>query len=155
MGFLDSLFGRKREPAKSVDPAEIKDGVDCLIAFCRDVRCHAGEEVFVQDGMEKQVLSAYAFGGVHVLSQHRGFSPPQAHAMMLAVLHNYFGYGEENSTVKAQALINATGDKRSSIRAIIHRGIEGFLAWRQDREAFDAADFRNLPATLRQFKPSA
>ena len=155
MGFFDSLFGRKREPARPVDPNEIKDSVDSLTAFCADLRRHMGEDVFAQDGMEKQVLSAYAFGGVNVLSQQRGFSPPQAHAMALALLDRFFRYGAQDSAAKAQALINATGDKRSSLNAIIHRGIDGFMAWQQNRETFDAADFREVLATLRRFKPSA
>lgn len=155
MGILDSLFGRKQEPERPVDPNAIKDSVDSLTAFCSDVRRHVGEDVFAQDGMEKQVLSAYAFGGVNVLSQQRGFSAPQAHAVALAVLHKHFGYTAEDSAVKAQALIDATGDKRSSLNAIIHRGIDGFLAWQQNREAFDASDFREVLTTLRRFKPSA
>ncbi len=155
MGLLDSLLGRKREPARPVDPDAIKDSVDNLTAFCGDVRRHIGEDVFAQDGMEKQVLSAYAFGGVNVLSQQRGFSAPQAHAMALAILYKHFGYTAEESAIKAQALIDATGDKKSSLNAIIHRGIDGYLAWQQNREAFDAADFREVLTTLRRFKPSA
>jgi hypothetical protein len=154
MGFLDSLFGRKREPARPVDPNEIKDSVDSLTAFCGDVKRHVGEEVFAQDGMEKQVLSAYAFGGVNVLSQQRGFSAPQVHAMALALLHKFFGYSAQDSAAKAQALIDATGDRRSSLNAIIHRGIDGFLAWQNDPSTFDAADLRDVLATLRRKPPA-
>jgi len=130
MGLLDSLFGRKREPARPVGPDEIKDSVDSLAAFCGDIQRHVGKEAFARDGMEKQVLSAYAFGGVNVLSQQRGFSPPQAHAIALALLYKFFGYSAQDSAAKAHALIEATGDRRSTLNAIIHRGIDAWIGRR-------------------------
>lgn len=153
MGLFDKLFGKKQAPASPEDPNAIRGSVDSIAAFSGDIRRHLGEGLFAQDGLEKQVLSAYAFGGVNVLSQQRGLTPPQAHAIMLAVLIKAFGYSPEDSAANAQALITSTGDGRSSLNGIIHRGIDGFLAWQKNSSAFDASDFRDVLATLSKFKP--
>ena len=154
MGFFGSIFGRKREPAPPPDLNAIKDSLENLTAFCGDVQRLIGADAFVRDGMEKQVLSAYAFGGVNVLSQQRGLGAPHAHAIIVALLQKSFGYSAGDSAAKAQALIDATGDRRSSLNAITHRGIDGFLAWQKDRAAFDAADFRDVLMKLRRKPPA-
>ena len=153
MLFLRSLFGQKPTPTPA-DPGAIKAAFDEIGSFCGDVMHHVGEATFATDAMERQVLSVYAFGGINVLCQQLGFSPPQAHALALALLHKTFGYSAEESATKAQALIEATGDRKSSLNAIIHRGIDGFLAWQADHATFDASDFKSVIATL-QSRPTA
>jgi hypothetical protein len=151
MSFFRSLFGRKPGP-QPADPGTIKDTVDTLSSFCGDVMRHVGEAAFSGDGMERQTLSAYAFGGVHVLAQQRGLSPPEAHAVCLALLYKYFGFPLEDSAVKAQVLMEAAGERASSgsvINRIIHRGIDGFLHWQEQGESFDASDFKDVMATLK------
>ena len=153
MGLLRSLFGRKLSPPPS-DPAAIKDALDQLSTFCGDVTRHVGEPAFEGDAMERQVLSVYAFGGVHVLCQEKGLQPAEGHALCLALNRKSFGYSAEDSAVKAQALMEAAGDRKSHLNAIIHRGIDGFLAWQRDRDAFDASDFKAVIATLIEKRPA-
>jgi hypothetical protein len=153
MEFLRSLFGRKPSPPPS-EPGAIRDALERLSAFCGDVMRHVGEPAFERDSMERQVLSAYAFGGIHVLCQEKGFQPAEAHALCLALNHKFFGYSAEDSAVKAQALLEAAGDRTSHLNAIIHRGIDGFLAWRDGRDSFGADDFKAVIATLRGRRPA-
>ena len=153
MGFLHSLFGRKTSPPAS-EPDAIKDAIERLSGFCRDVMRQFGESAFERDSMERQVLSVYAFGGVHVLCQQNGFQPAEGHALILALNFKFFGYSAEESAIKAQALIVASGDRASTLNAIIHRGVDGFLAWKADRDSFDAADFKSVIETLRESRPA-
>jgi len=143
MGILTSLFGKKPEPPPP-DPNAIKESVQAVSDFCRDVMRHSGEAVFTQDSMERQVLSVYAFGGIHVLCQQRGFNVPQGHAIALVVFKDFLGYSVEDSAAKAHAVITAARDRTSHLNGIIHRGIDGFLAWQEHRATFDAADFRDV-----------
>lgn len=153
MGFLRSLFGRKPSPPPA-DPGAIKDALEQLSAFCNDVMRHVGESAFERDAMERQVLSVYAFGGIHVLCQERSFQPAEGHALCLALNYKFFGYSAADSAAKAQALLVAAGDRTSHLNPIIHRGIDGFLAWRDDRDSCDAADFKAVIATLREKRPA-
>jgi hypothetical protein len=149
MGLLRSLFGRKPDPPPS-DLGVIKDAIEQLQAFCGDVTRHFGESAFERDAMERQVLSAYSFGGVHVLCQQKGLQPAEGHALCLALNRSFFGYSPEDSAIKVQALIGALDDRSSSLNAIIHRGIDGFLAWQGGRDSFDASDFKSVIATLQK-----
>lgn len=153
MSFLRGLFGRTPSPPPS-EPGAVKDAVDDLSSFCRDVIRHVGEDVFAEDAMERQVLSVYAFGGIHVLCQQKGFRPPEGHAIFLTLLLKFFGYSAEDSTTKAQAVIDASADRSSHLNRIIHRGIDGFLAWQGDKTAFDGSDFKAVIAVLRKRPPA-
>ena len=143
MSIFGSLFGKKPEPPPP-DPNAIKDSVQAVSDFCRAVIAHVGEAVLAQESMERQVLSVYAFGGVHVLCQQRDFSVSQGHAIALAVFRQFFGYSVEDSAAKAHAVITAASDRTSHLNGIIHRGIDGFLAWQERPDTFDAADFRDV-----------
>ena len=137
-----AFFDRFRPTGRpSPHPEKIKPALDTIIAFCNDVVQRIGETQFSEDSMEKQVLSVYAFGGIHVLSQQESLAAAEGHAICLALLVQFFGYSPEASAAKAQALIEAAGDKTSHLNSIIHRGIDGFLAWQKNRTSFDATDF--------------
>ena len=153
MGFLRSLLGRKWGSPPS-EPGAIQDAMEQLAAFCDDVVKHVGGPAFDRDAMERQVLSVYAFGGIHVLCQQKGLQPAEGHALGLALNLKHFGYSAEESALKAQTLIDASGDRSSHLNAMIHRGIDGFLAWQGDRVSFDASDFKAVIATLRERRPA-
>ena len=153
MGFLSSLFGKK-PTYPPPDPTAIKDAIATLEQFCRDVMRQTGETAFQGDAMERQVLAVYSFGDLNVLAQQKGFVPPHAHAVCLVLFKDFFGYSDAENAAKAQACITAAPDRTSHFNGIIHRGIEGFLAWQEHRDTFDAADFKDLIARL-QKKPSA
>jgi hypothetical protein len=53
---------------------------------------------------------------------------------------------------QAQTLINATGDTNpnNTYKAIMHRSINGFLAWQDARETCNASDFRDVLRLLQK-----
>ena len=149
MGILSSLFGKK--PAyPPPDPIAIKEAIATLREFCSAVMHHAGETAFEGDTMERQVLCVYAFGGLNVFAQQKGFAPPHAHAVCLVLFKDFFGYSDVQSAAKAEACITAVPDRTSKLNGIIHRGIDGFLAWQEHPDTFNASDFRDVIARLQK-----
>jgi len=149
MGILSSLFGKK--PAyPPPDPVAINDSIAVLKQYCGDVMRHIGEAAFQGDSMERQVLCVYAFGGLHVLAQQKALAPPHAHAVCLVLFKDFFGYSDSDSAAKAEACITAAPDRTSHLNGIIHRGIEGFLAWQEHRDTFNASDFRDVLTRLQK-----
>jgi hypothetical protein len=149
MGIFSSLFGKK--PAyPPPDPIAIKETIAVLKDYCSDLMRHTSEAAFLGDTMERQVLSVYAFGGLNVLAQQKGFAPPHAHAVCLVLFKEFFGYSDSDSAAKAEACITAASDRASHLNGIIHRGIEGFLAWQEHRDTFNASDFRDVIARLQK-----
>ncbi|HVM60387.1 MAG TPA: Imm48 family immunity protein [Verrucomicrobiae bacterium] len=154
MGFLNSLFGKKQD-FPPPDSEAINNAVATLEEFCRDIMKHVGEASFAAETMEKQTLSLYAFGGLHVLCQQRGMPAPHGHAVCITFFHTFFGWPSDDSAAKAQACISAASDRTSHLHNIIHRGIDGFLSWQEHRDTFDASDFRDVITTMRRKKASA
>ncbi len=149
MGILSSLFGKK-PTYPPPDPVAIKEAIAVLKEYCSEVMRQTGEAAFQGDTMERQVLSVYAFGGLNVLAQQKGFAPPHAHAVCLVLFKDFFGYSDSESAMKAEACITAAPDRTSHLNGIIHRGIDGFLAWQEHRDTFNASDFRDVIARLQK-----
>jgi hypothetical protein len=147
MAIFTSLVGKK-EKYPAPNPLAINEAISTLREYCNKVMHRIGEEAFKGDTMERQVLSVYSFGGLHVLAQQKGFAPPHAHAVCLVLFKDIFGYSNEESAAKAQACITAATDRTSHLNSIIHRGIDGFLAWQEHRGTFDASDFKDIIARL-------
>lgn len=97
-----------------------------LSAFADGVLQELGLALEQTDELERQVTAAFCFGGVNVLVHRDGLTPPDAHALMLALLIRKFAYSPEQAAAFAEDLIQATApDAHPVLNAIIHRGIDG------------------------------
>jgi hypothetical protein len=88
MGLLDRLFGKKQQDAP---PERVSESVATLEQYIGSIMSHYGESHFAGDTQAKQILSVYSFGGVSALAMQHQLSPPQAHAVCLALFTKLFG----------------------------------------------------------------
>ena len=99
--------------------------------YLRGIMSHYGDAHFQGDTQAKQILSVYSFGGITALALQHQMSPPQAHAVCVALFTSFFDFEPADAANKAQAVITAAPDKTSHLYRIIHRGADGFLHWQQ------------------------
>ena len=98
--------------------------------------------VWNTDEMALQVLSAYVFGMLNAQGMSIGLTPPEIHAVLLALLNKKLGYSLEGSAQFAQQLINATKPQfHPTINHLIHRGIDGHAAWMRGQHALVVQDY--------------
>lgn len=145
MGILNRLFGSKQP---DVDPELINGSLATMEQYLRGIMSSYGDTHFQSDTSAKQILSVYAFGGISVLAIQKQLSPPQAHAICLALFNGFFGYGPADAAAKAQAVITAAPDKTSHLYAIIHRGADGFIHWQKNAGDGAAKDFASIMGKL-------
>ena len=143
MGLLDRLFGKKQRDAP---PERVSESVATLEQYIGAIMSHYGESHFAGDTQAKQILSVYSFGGVSALAVQHQLSPPQAHAVCLALFTRLFGFEPADAAAKAQAVITAAPDPTSHLYRIIHRGADGFMHWHQHRDDGAAKDFASIMA---------
>ena len=148
MGLFNRLFGPKQE----APPESINTSFHTMEEFARSIMAHYGAEHFQGDTQAKQVLSLYCFGGLGALAIQHKMSPPQAHAVALALLNSFFGYPPEDAAAKAQACITATPDRTSHLYPTIHRGLDGFLRWQKHGDKVAAEDFAEIMAHFQKAK---
>ena len=148
MGLFKSLFGSP-EPAK---PEAMQVALDALHEFAYAVMQPVDELEFLADELRRQVLCAYCFGSIHILAERHRLTVPETHALMLAFLNQRMGYSPEAATQQAQALIDATGDPDpgNTLKAIAHRGLDGFLAWQSSPRTFQPTQFDAILVHLQQ-----
>ena len=92
--------------------------------------------------MRRDLLTLFTFGGVHVLSQKRRLDQAEAHAVAIATYMKHLGWSDNEAVVKAQGAISAAGpDGYPNLKAVIHKGIEGFLAWERQPHGYSARDY--------------
>lgn len=84
--------------------------------------------------LERQVVASFAFGMMFAVTQIEHLTPPQVHALSIAMLIDAFQFTEEEAAAFANHMIeSAEGGGNPTIRAIIHRGIDGHLQWTSSR----------------------
>ena len=148
MGFLKSLF--KGKDSELPHPNEI--AVKRITEFAEAIMKECGKTFFVEDGLEKQVLCCYCFGAIHVFAKQYNLQPPDLHAITLAFLHKSMGYSAKASASQAQLFIDSVSDPSSdnTYKAIMHRGIDGFLCWQNEKSNFKALDFKDVLRILKK-----
>jgi hypothetical protein len=147
MGLLNRLFGQK-QPEIPVEG--INESVATMEKYLHGIVSNYGEANLQGDKEAKQVLSVYAFGGICALAIQYKLSPPQAHAVCLAIFRTFFGFDSADAAAKAQAVISAAPDRTSHLYAIIHRGLDGFLHWQKNSDDGAAKDFKAIMEKLRK-----
>jgi hypothetical protein len=80
--------------------------------------------------LQRQLLGAFAFGMSFAIGQIEKLTPPEVHALAIALLMDAFRYSDHQATAFAHDLIeSASGRGNSTTRAVIHRGIDGHRQW--------------------------
>jgi hypothetical protein len=80
--------------------------------------------------LERQIMASFAFGMTFVVGQSEHLTPPQIHALSITMLVDAFEFTEGEAVAFTNDMIEAAGGGGNpTIRAIIHRGIDGHLQW--------------------------
>jgi Immunity protein 48 len=150
MGLLNLLFGQKPPPEA---PAErIPQSIATMQQYLRSIMSHYGEEHFQGDSQAKEILAVYSFGGISALAMQHQMSPPQAHAVCLALFTKLFGFDAADAAAKAEAVITAAPDRTSHLYGVIRRGADGFVHWQQQSGDGAAKDFAEIMAHFQKAK---
>jgi hypothetical protein len=150
MGLLNRLFGQK--PPPEAPPERIGETITTMQQYLRGITSHYGEAHFQGDSQAKQILAVYSFGGISALAMQHQMSPPQAHAVCLALFTKFFGFDAADAAAKAEAVITAAPDRTSHLYGIIHRGADGFVHWQQQSGDGAAKDFAEIMAHFQKAK---
>ncbi|WP_283592159.1 Imm48 family immunity protein [Clostridium butanoliproducens] len=85
--------------------------------------------------IERQIISAFAFGMINAYAIDEKIKPPKVHGTMIGVLINEFKYSEKQACEFAQTLINSTSrEYHPTMYAIIHRGIQAYYDYKEAKE---------------------
>jgi len=110
--------------------ADIKELQSSLIKMCADLFASVGVPFESTTELQRQVLASFAFGMTFAVGQIEHLTPPQVHALSIAMLVDAFNYSVEQAGAFSSNLIeSASGSGNQTIQAIIHRGIDGHLQW--------------------------
>jgi hypothetical protein len=150
MGLFGRLFGQK--PPQDAPPERVRESVATMEQYLRGIMTHYGDEHFQGDSQAKQILAVYSFGGIGALAIHQGMSPPQAHAVCLALFTKFLGFEPSDAANKAEAVITAAPDRSSHLYAIIYRGADGFRHWQQHSDDGAAKDFAEIMVRFQKTK---
>ena len=116
--------------------ADIKELQSSLIKMCADLFASVGVPFESTTELQRQVLASFAFGMTFAVGQIEHLTPPQVHALSIAMLVGAFKYSAEQAGAFSSDLIeSASGRGNQTIQAIIHRGIDGHLQWSSGQTA--------------------
>lgn len=150
MRLFNRLFGQK--PPPEAPPERISESIATMQQYLQGIMSHYGDVHFEGDSQAKQILSVYSFGGISALAMQYQMSPPQAHAVCLALFTKFFGFDPADAAAKAEAVITAAPDRTSHLYRIIHRGADGFVHWQQQSGDGAAKDFAEIMAHFQKAK---
>ena len=116
--------------------ADMKELHSSLIKMCADLFASVGVPFESTTELQRQVLASFAFGMTFAVGQIEHLTPPQVHALSIAMLVDAFKYSAEQAGAFSSDLIeSASGKGNQTIQAIIHRGIDGHLQWSSGQTA--------------------
>ncbi len=98
--------------------------------------------------LEKQVLIVYLFGMVNGLKQEKfeEIPPVEVETAMIAVMMTGFN----DTFLVAQKLIASiisdvqSGNLENTVYAIVHRGLDGYFAWKKGKKEEVITDIENI-----------
>ena len=139
------LFRKRSNPAR--------EAVRTASEFAESLIGHFGHEAFRDDPMAPQALTAYVFGGVSVDGKERGLSMAEIQAVHIAFLCQYCGIAEERAGALSVQLMQAMTERDPQselywLYKVVHRGIDGFLAWREGKVKRAGRDFAEVVEAL-------
>jgi Immunity protein 48 len=116
--------------------ADMKELRSSLINMCTDLFASVGVPFESTTELQRQVLASFAFGMTFAVGQIEHLTPPQVHALSIAMLVDGFKYSSEQAGAFSSHLIESAGGRgNSTIQAIIHRGIDGHRQWSSGQTA--------------------
>ena len=91
-------------------------------------------KIDLKDEMNRQILASYIFGVLNAKAIQESISPIDVQVTMIRVGIEALGYSPEAATQMTQFVIDAT-DKNfhPTVYAIIHRGIEAFYLYSNEK----------------------
>ena len=107
-------------------------------------------KIDLEDEMNRQILASYIFGVLNAKAIQESISPIDVQVTMIRVGIKALGYSPEEATQMTQFVIDAT-DKNShpTVYAIIHRGIEAFYLYSNEKYEQLKEDFDNIMASIK------
>src|SRR5712691_10658292 len=77
--------------------------------------------------LRRQLLASYCFGMLFAGGRLNKLTPPDVHALTIAVLLDVFKYSQHQAVAFAEDLIqSSSGRGNPTTNAVIHRGIDGY-----------------------------
>lgn len=107
-------------------------------------------KIDLKDEMNRQILASYIFGVLNAKAIQESISPIDVQITMIRVGIEALGYSPEAATQMTQFVIDAT-DKNfhPTAYAIIHRGIEAFYLYSNEKYEQLKEDFDNIMASIK------
>jgi hypothetical protein len=101
--------------------------------------------------LERQILSVYLFGMANGLPEQVKGTPLNMETGMVAVLVSIFQYSVPQAQDFVRGMISdlQSKDKTNTIYAIIHRGLDGYSAYKDGQKEKVIADISNIISSLR------
>ncbi len=85
--------------------------------------------------IERQIISAFAFGMLTAYAIDERIEQPKVHGTMIGILINQFKYSEKQACEFTQILINSTDrEYNPTMDTIISRGIQAYDDYKADKE---------------------
>lgn len=99
---------------------------------------------------QRQLLAMFTFGMAFGASLDDELSPAETHALSIAWLMDAFNYTEQEAVAFAQRLINASANRETDefTNTVIHRGIEGYIQWRNEDEKLLRQNIQEILAAI-------
>lgn len=107
-------------------------------------------KIDLKDEMNRQILASYIFGVLNAKAIQEYISPINVQITMIHIGIKALGYSPEAATQMTQFVIDAT-DKNfhPTVYAIIHRGIEAFYLYSNEKYEQLKEDFDNIMASIK------
>lgn len=107
-------------------------------------------KIDLKDEMNRQILASYIFGVLNAKAIQESISPIDVQVTMIRVGIEALGYSPEAATQMTQFVIDAT-DKNfhSTVYAIIHRGIEAFYLYSNEKYEQLKEDFDSIMTSIK------
>lgn len=107
-------------------------------------------KIDLKDEMNRQTLASYIFGVLNAKAIQESISPIDVQVTMIHVGIKALDYSPEAATQMTQFVIDAT-DKNfhPTVYAIIHRGIEAFYLYSNEKYEQLKEDFYNIMVSIK------
>ena len=107
-------------------------------------------KIDLKDEMNRQILASYIFGVLNAKAIQESISPIDVQVTMIHVGIKALDYSPEAATQMTQFVIDATDKNfQSTVYAIIHRGIEAFYLYSNEKYEQLKEDFDNIMASIK------
>jgi len=137
------LIGLQWAFRKMTAPDRATAALQLAKSFCVDVVRHIGKGELARCSAEqRQIVSAYVFGGIGTFIPMWRLNSAQVSSIVTAVYEDCLGYSGDESVARSRAVFLAAEDPTSHLNGIIGQGADGFLAWQKNRKTFEATDIR-------------